>query len=139
MGKSLHVDQGGEVLAPFALDARHLDGEVVDVLAAQKDGSTRKVEVHTLPEMKRTALVYSFGHHNHTSPIGCCAVDELLDGLGLHLIRRTDDAIVVQPVCRTKIRQHGGYRIEEPRFDNRSIGETLLCALLGDRDGGSKK
>ena len=38
---ALHVNQGGEVLAPFALYARHLDGEVIDVLAAQKDGSTR--------------------------------------------------------------------------------------------------
>jgi hypothetical protein len=31
---ALHVDQGREVLAPFSLDARHLDGEVVDVLTA---------------------------------------------------------------------------------------------------------
>ena len=83
---ALHVDQGGEVLAPFALDARHLDGEVIDVLAAQEYGSTRKIEVHTLPKMKRTTLVYSFGHYNHTSPIGCRAVDKLLDSLGLHLI-----------------------------------------------------
>ena len=89
--------------------------------------------------MQGTALVYSFGHHNHASPIGCSTVDELLDGLGLHLIGRADDAIVVQSVSRTEVRQHRSRRIEEPRFDDRPIGETLLRALLGYRDGGSKK
>ena len=89
--------------------------------------------------MKCTALVYSFGHYNHTSPIGSRAVNELLDGLGLHLIGRTDDAIVIQTVCRAEIRQNRSRRIEEPRFDDRPIGETLLRALLGYRDGGSKK
>ncbi len=93
-----------EVFAGLSLDARLQDREVVYAVAALQFSALLNDEVSALLEEESSAEERTLRHHDGSTAVACCRVDNFLNGSGLHDSTVGTDPIIGNDISFTELR-----------------------------------